>query len=159
MQLAKSVRDVSKFASIGLIDADAPQIQSYIKYFDISLIPATIFFFNAHHMKMDSGYCARTKVFFFMNVLLLGPKFYFRGGNCQVHPVDSFKSAFYSCGHHRTPWSPFFASHENSNVWYMTTPFWECVSFDRTPDHTKWIGAFHSKQDFIDVVEVWCRIC
>lgn len=60
MQLAKSVRDVSKFASIGLIDADAPEIQSYIKYFDISLIPATIFFFNAHHMKMDSGYGART---------------------------------------------------------------------------------------------------
>ncbi|KAG0600060.1 hypothetical protein M758_11G004100 [Ceratodon purpureus] len=76
--LAKSVRDVSKFASIGLIDADAPEIQTYIKYFDISLIPATIFFFNAHHMKMDSG----------------------------------------------------------------------------TPDHTKWIGAFHTKQDFIDVVEV-----
>jgi len=79
--LAKSVRDVSKFASIGLVDADAPEIQLYIKYFDISLIPATIFFFNAHHMKMDSG----------------------------------------------------------------------------TPDHTKWIGAFHSKQDFIDVVEVIFR--
>ncbi|KAG0555813.1 hypothetical protein M758_11G004100 [Ceratodon purpureus] len=79
--LAKSVRDVSKFASIGLIDADAPEIQTYIKYFDISLIPATIFFFNAHHMKMDSG----------------------------------------------------------------------------TPDHTKWIGAFHTKQDFIDVVEVIFR--
>lgn len=56
VQLAKSVRDVSKFASIGLIDADAPEIQAYIKYFDITLIPATIFFFNAHHMKMDSGY-------------------------------------------------------------------------------------------------------
>lgn len=58
LQLAKSVRDVSKFASIGLVDADAPEIQLYIKYFDISLIPATIFFFNAHHMKMDSGWGA-----------------------------------------------------------------------------------------------------
>ena len=56
LQLAKSMRDVSKFASIGLVDADAPEIQLYIKYFDISLIPATIFFFNAHHMKMDSGW-------------------------------------------------------------------------------------------------------
>ncbi|CAK9870989.1 unnamed protein product [Sphagnum jensenii] len=79
--LAKSVRDVSKFASIGLVDVDAAEIQVYVGYFDITLIPATIFFFNAHHMKMDSG----------------------------------------------------------------------------TPDHTKWIGAFHSKQDFIDVVEVVYR--
>ncbi|KAH6558505.1 hypothetical protein KP509_1Z060800 [Ceratopteris richardii] len=76
--LAKSARDVSKFASIALVDADAEAIQVYVKYFDITHIPATIFFFNAHHMKMDSG----------------------------------------------------------------------------SPDHTKWIGAFYTKQDFIDVVEV-----
>ncbi|GLJ15505.1 hypothetical protein SUGI_0254570 [Cryptomeria japonica] len=79
--LAKSAREVSKFASIALVDVDAEEIQVYIKYFDITLIPATIFFFNAHHMKMDSG----------------------------------------------------------------------------TPDHTKWIGAFHQKQDFIDVVEAIFR--
>jgi len=54
--LAKTVREVSKFASIALVDVDAEEIQVYLKYFDISLIPATIFFFNAHHMKMDSGY-------------------------------------------------------------------------------------------------------
>ncbi|KNA06568.1 hypothetical protein SOVF_179810, partial [Spinacia oleracea] len=75
--LAKSARDVSKFASIALVDIDSEDVQMYVKYFDITFIPSTIFFFNAHHMKMDSG----------------------------------------------------------------------------TADHTKWIGAFHKKQDFIDVVE------
>ncbi|KAF6171042.1 hypothetical protein GIB67_014622 [Kingdonia uniflora] len=76
--LAKSAREVSKFAVVSLVDMDSDDIQVYVKYFDITLMPSTIFFFNAHHMKMDSG----------------------------------------------------------------------------TADHTKWIGAFHKKQDFIDVVEV-----
>ncbi|PNT63718.1 hypothetical protein BRADI_4g20250v3 [Brachypodium distachyon] len=75
--LAKSSWDISKFATIALVDMDSEEIQVYVDYFDITLVPATIFFFNAHHMKMDSG----------------------------------------------------------------------------TPDHTKWIGSFSSKQDFIDVVE------
>ncbi|KAL9262592.1 Sm-like protein [Drosera capensis] len=81
MKLSKSARDVSKFASVALVDIDSEDIQVYVKYFDVTLIPSTIFFFNAHHMKMDS---------------------------------------------------------------------W-------TADHTKWIGAFHRKQDFIDVVEAIYR--
>ncbi|CAO2038842.1 unnamed protein product [Urochloa humidicola] len=79
--LAKSSWDISKFASVALVDMDSKEIQVYIDYFDITLVPATIFFFNAHHMKMDSG----------------------------------------------------------------------------TPDHTKWIGSFSRKQDFIDVVEAIFR--
>ncbi|KAD3338403.1 hypothetical protein R6Q59_026942 [Mikania micrantha] len=75
--LSKSEQDVSKFASIALVDVDSEENQVYLKYFDITLIPSTVFFFNAHHMKMDSG----------------------------------------------------------------------------SADHTKWVGAFHRKQDFIDVVE------
>ncbi|XP_006480200.2 uncharacterized protein LOC102626806 isoform X2 [Citrus sinensis] len=77
--LAKSSRDVSKFADVALVDIDSEDVQVYVKYFDITLIPSTVFFFNAHHMKMDSG----------------------------------------------------------------------------TADHTKWVGAFHRKQDFIDVVEAY----
>ncbi|RLM68881.1 hypothetical protein C2845_PM17G07620 [Panicum miliaceum] len=53
--LAKSSWDISKFASVALVDMDSEEIQVYIDYFDITLVPATIFFFNAHHMKMDSG--------------------------------------------------------------------------------------------------------
>ncbi|KAJ7013285.1 hypothetical protein NC653_003086 [Populus alba x Populus x berolinensis] len=75
--LSKSAREVSKFATVALVDIDSEDVQVYVNYFDITLVPSTVFFFNAHHMKMDSG----------------------------------------------------------------------------TADHTKWVGAFHRKQDFIDVVE------
>lgn len=56
LQLAKSSRDVSKFADVALVDIDSEDVQVYVKYFDITLIPSTVFFFNAHHMKMDSGW-------------------------------------------------------------------------------------------------------
>ncbi|CAN0897857.1 Thioredoxin-like protein 4B [Linum grandiflorum] len=79
--LSKSAREVSKFATVAVVDIDSDDVQVYVKYFDITLVPSTVFFFNAHHMKMDSG----------------------------------------------------------------------------TADHTKWIGAFHTKQDFIDVVEAIFR--
>ncbi|XP_018820318.2 thioredoxin-like protein 4B isoform X3 [Juglans regia] len=80
-KLCKSAREVSKFANVVLVDIDSDEIQVYASYFDITFIPSTVFFFNAHHMKMDSG----------------------------------------------------------------------------TADHTKWVGAFHKKQDFIDVVEAIYR--
>jgi len=40
-------------ARIYLIDVD--QMPVYVNYFDISLIPSTIFFFNAQHIKVDWG--------------------------------------------------------------------------------------------------------
>ncbi|XP_071155614.1 thioredoxin-like protein 4B isoform X2 [Mytilus edulis] len=66
-------------AAIYTVDVDS--IPVYTRYFDISLIPSTIFFFNAQHIKVDWG----------------------------------------------------------------------------TPDHTKFIGSFKTKQDFIDVVEMIFR--
>ena len=56
MQLSKTAREVSKFGSVALVDIDSNEIQVYVKYFDITFIPSTVFFFNAHHMKMDFGY-------------------------------------------------------------------------------------------------------
>ncbi|KAK3268613.1 hypothetical protein CYMTET_22891 [Cymbomonas tetramitiformis] len=79
--LWKSQRDVSKFSSIFLVDVDAEGTQTYVKYFDITIIPAMVFFFNCEHIKMDCG----------------------------------------------------------------------------TPDHTKFVGAFHRRQDFVDVAEVLYR--
>ncbi|WCJ38127.1 mRNA splicing factor thioredoxin-like U5 snRNP [Euphorbia peplus] len=79
--LSKSVSEVSRFATVALVDIDSKDVQVYVNYFDITLTPSTVFFFNAHHMKMDSA----------------------------------------------------------------------------TADHTKWVGAFHTKQDFIDVVEAIFR--
>ncbi|XP_011080170.1 thioredoxin-like protein 4B [Sesamum indicum] len=59
--LYKSARDVSRFATVALVDVDSEEIQVYVKYFDITFIPSTVFFFNAHHMKMDSGSADHTK--------------------------------------------------------------------------------------------------
>ncbi|KAL8486432.1 hypothetical protein ACS0TY_022752 [Phlomoides rotata] len=79
--LYKSARDVSRFATVALVDVESEEIQVYLKYFDITFVPSTVFFFNAHHMKMDSG----------------------------------------------------------------------------SADHTKWVGTYQSKQDFIDIVEAIYR--
>ena len=45
---------VSKMADMFIVDVDAVPV--YTSYFDITLIPATIFFFNGQHIKVDWRY-------------------------------------------------------------------------------------------------------
>ncbi|XP_058641999.1 thioredoxin-like protein 4B isoform X1 [Onychostoma macrolepis] len=51
--LSKTAHDLSNMASIYLVDVDTAPV--YTRYFDISFIPSTVFFFNGQHMKVDYG--------------------------------------------------------------------------------------------------------
>ena len=48
---SKNHHAVSQMADVYLVDADLVPV--YTQYFDITLIPATLFFFNGQHMKVD----------------------------------------------------------------------------------------------------------
>ncbi|KAM9397508.1 thioredoxin-like protein 4B isoform 2-T3 [Salvelinus alpinus] len=78
-QLSKTTHHLSNMASIYIVDVDSAPV--YTRYFDISYIPSTVFFFNGQHMKVDYG----------------------------------------------------------------------------SPDHTKFVGSFKTKQDFLDLIEVIYR--
>ncbi|GAB1293633.1 Thioredoxin-like protein 4B [Apodemus speciosus] len=59
LRLSKTSADLSKMASIYLVDVDHTPV--YTQYFDISYIPSTVFFFNGQHMKVDYGSPDHTK--------------------------------------------------------------------------------------------------
>jgi len=53
LQLSKTADKLSEMARVYLVDVDS--VPLYVSYFDVSLIPSTIFFFNGQHMKVDWG--------------------------------------------------------------------------------------------------------
>ncbi|KDO22123.1 thioredoxin-like protein 4B [Saprolegnia parasitica CBS 223.65] len=59
--LARCEVELSKMAQVYTVDTDNVDVEIYCQYFDVSLIPSTIFFFNGQHMKVDFGTPDNTK--------------------------------------------------------------------------------------------------
>eukprot|EP00002_Diphylleia_rotans_P023587 TRINITY_DN4641_c0_g1_i1.p1 TRINITY_DN4641_c0_g1~~TRINITY_DN4641_c0_g1_i1.p1 ORF type:complete len:150 (+),score=37.46 TRINITY_DN4641_c0_g1_i1:51-500(+) len=57
--LAKAEAELARMAAIYLVDLD--QVPIYTTYFDIALIPSTIFFYEGRHMKVDYNTQDHTK--------------------------------------------------------------------------------------------------
>ena len=66
-QLAKTAAPLANMAVINLVDVDA--VPCYTQYLDVSLIPSTLFFFNAQIIKVDWGYVLSH----FLHVLCMEP--------------------------------------------------------------------------------------
>ncbi len=54
LQLRRVQRDLARMACIWTVELS--EVELYAKYFDISLVPATLFFWNAQHIKVDYGW-------------------------------------------------------------------------------------------------------
>ncbi|KAG5458429.1 MAG: thioredoxin-like 4B [Olpidium bornovanus] len=57
--LEKAAPALRRMAAVCLVDVDA--VPEYASYFEIEFIPSTVFFFNAHHVKVDCGTPDHTK--------------------------------------------------------------------------------------------------
>uniref|UniRef100_UPI00358F800F thioredoxin-like protein 4B n=1 Tax=Myxine glutinosa TaxID=7769 RepID=UPI00358F800F len=57
--LWKTSQQLRKMASMYLVDVD--EVPVYTRYFDISYVPSTVFFFNGQHIKVDYGSPDHTK--------------------------------------------------------------------------------------------------
>lgn len=67
-QLAKCQVPLAKMAAIYTVEAH--RVPLYVKYFEITTLPSTVFFFNGHHMRLsyryavDSSFLLFTSFFF-----------------------------------------------------------------------------------------------
>ena len=92
---------VSKMAAVYIVDIDAVPV--YTQYFDVSIIPSTVFFFNGQHMKVDWGSPDHTKFVGtfkesqdFIDVVEVVYRGAMRGKLIVTSPLDPARVAKYS---------------------------------------------------------------
>ncbi|TRY92758.1 hypothetical protein DNTS_024839 [Danionella cerebrum] len=168
LTLWKTAHDLSNMASVFLVDVDLAPV--YSRYFDISFIPSTVFFFNGQHMKVDYGlflHKLKSKKEIDEAIKTVSEKvLVLRFGRDDdsvclqldeilwktAHDLSNMASVFLVDVDSAPVYSRYFdISFIPSTVFFFNGQHMK-VDYG-SPDHTKFVGSFRSKQDFMDLVE------